>query len=141
MRIFSISAVAAAIAFSFSAGCSTVKEVEFDARRPSIEITDNGGLKFGDRFVTPEEVPDILEAHEVPHDRTIHILLSREYTDLRGPRIFMGLLAKRGYTRSVLVYKRHVETSAHDTEPQGYGAKKNSTGRQAKPFRMKGADE
>ena len=124
-----------------AAGCKTVKEVEFDARHPSIEITDKGGLKFGGQNVEAKEVPDILEAYDVPHDRTIHIRLSPEYTDLRGARIFMGLLAKRGYTRSVLVYERHAESSAHDIEPQGYGAKRNSAGRTRKPFRMKGADE
>lgn len=137
--------LAPAIAAVSLAGCRTVKEIEFDARRPSIEIADDGELTFGGQKVRPEEVAGILESYDIPHDQTIHILLSSKFTDLRGPRIFMGMLAKSGYTRSVLVYKRHAESSARDIEPQ-YGAdRRPGAGRNPsgakKPFRMKRGDE
>ena len=138
MRYASLSIVVI-LATLACAGCKTVREVEFDARKPSIEITSEGAVKFGGQVVDPQEVPDMLEAYDVPHDRPIHILLSPEYRDLSGPRLFMGLLAKNGYTRSVLVYKRHAESSAHDIETPGIsaGPRKGTV----KPFRMKKANE
>ena len=57
-----------------------------------------------------EEVSEMLEDYDVPHDRVIHILLNPEVKDLRPARTLMGYLSRAGYTRPVLVTKRHAES-------------------------------
>ena len=65
----------------------------------------------GDVVIKPEELPEYLSDFDVPHDRTIHILLDDDVRDLRPARFLMALLAKAGYTRPVLVTKRHAEAT------------------------------
>jgi branched-subunit amino acid transport protein AzlD len=94
-----------------SAGCATgPKEIVLDAAHPSIRYSINGFL-LGDRFVDPKRIPVLLEEFDVPRDRVIHILVDEEAErNLKPARIFMGMLAKRGYTRSVLVTKKRAES-------------------------------
>ena len=66
---------------------------------------------IGDAVVRPEEVPEYLSDFDVPHDRTIHILLDNDVRDLRPARILMAHIARAGYTRPVLVTKRHAEAT------------------------------
>ena len=68
------------------------------------------GVKFGDEFVQPEEVPGILEDYDVPHDRVIHIQLEPDVKDLMPARTLMGYLSRAGYTRPVLVTHQHAES-------------------------------
>ena len=90
-------------------GCTTHRTLELDAKHPAVSVTTLG-VKFGDELVKPEEVPGILEDYDVPHDRVIHILLDPEVKDLRPARTLMGYLSRAGYTRPVLVTKRHAES-------------------------------
>ena len=90
-------------------GCASNRTfIELDARHPSIRQTARGTM-IGDVYVQPDEVPEHLSDFDVPHDRTIHILLDDDVRDLRQSRHLMALLAKAGYTRPVLVTKRHAE--------------------------------
>ena len=92
-------------------GCSTTRSsIELDDRNPSIRQTIHGTM-IGDVRVKPEEVPEYLSDFDVPHDRTIHILLDSDVRDLRPARMLMAHLAKAGYTRPVLVTKRHAEAN------------------------------
>ena len=91
-----------------SCGCSTHRALELDAKNPSVRISTRGVL-FADRYVRPQEVPSCLEDYDVPHDRVIHILLDPDVKDLRPARFLMACLSKAGYTRPVLVTKRHAE--------------------------------
>ena len=92
-------------------GCASHRTViELDARHPSIRQTANGTM-VGDVVIKPEELPEYLSDFDVPHDRTIHILLDDDVRDLRPARFLMALLAKAGYTRPVLVTKRHAEAT------------------------------
>ena len=91
-------------------GCATSRtSIELDAQHPAVRMTTTG-IRFGDTSVLPQEVPEILEDFDVPHDRTIHILLEEGVLDLRPARLLMACLAKAGYSRSVLVTKRHAES-------------------------------
>lgn len=90
-------------------GCATQRTLELDARHPAVSVTTLG-VKFGDELVKPEEVPEILADYDVPHDRVVHILLDPEVKDLRPARVLMAYLRRAGYTRPVLVTKRHAES-------------------------------
>ena len=92
-------------------GCASRRAViELDARHPAIRQTAHGTM-IGDTVVRPEEVPEYLSDFDVPHGRTIHILLDSDVRDLRPARILMSHIAKAGYTRPVLVTKRHAEAT------------------------------
>ena len=91
------------------AGCATHRTLELDAQHPAVSVTTLG-VKFGDELVKPEEVAEILADYDVPHDRVIHILLDPEVKDLRPARYLMATLSRAGYTRPVLVTKRHAES-------------------------------
>lgn len=92
-------------------GCTTVRDVSYGVDNPILELSSLG-LKFDGRFVKPEEVPDLLEEYQIPHDAVIHIGITSEVQhELRQVRVFMGYLAKKGYRRSVLVTDMHGESS------------------------------
>ena len=90
-------------------GCATHRTLELDAQHPAVSVCTLG-VKFGNELVKPEEVVEILEDYDIPHDRVIHILLDPEVKDLRPARYLMGCLSHAGYTRPVLVTKRHAES-------------------------------
>lgn len=90
-------------------GCASHRTLELDAKHPAVRVSVRGVL-FGDQYVRPDEVPEILEDYDVPHERVIHILLDPDVKDLRPARTVMGYLSKAGYTRPVLVTKRHAES-------------------------------
>ena len=90
-------------------GCATHRTLELDAQHPAVSVTTLG-VKFGDEFVKPEEVAEILADYDVPHDRVIHILLEPAVRDLKPARYLMATLSRAGYTRPVLFTKRHAES-------------------------------
>lgn len=91
-------------------GCATQHRVRvLDANNPELRISESG-VYIGDEKVEPTDILDALEDAEIPKDRAIHILLDRDMKDLRAPRALMALLSRGGYTRSVLVTKRHAES-------------------------------
>ncbi len=120
-------------------GCATSsREIRFDAAEPCVAITPNG-IKFGERLVLPKEVPGLLEAHGVPKDATIHILLDDNYIDRRAPWVFQhNILGKAGYRRSILVSKRRAESMTRD-ELEKRKAKQPAPA--PKKFRYKKANE
>ena len=90
-------------------GCATHRTLELDAQHPAVSVCTLG-VKFGNELVKPEEVAEILADYDIPHDRVIHILLDPEVKDLRSARYLMATLRRAGYTRPVLVTKRHAES-------------------------------
>ena len=92
-------------------GCTTSRTLEFDAQHPAVRVSPTG-VYLGDEPVRPEKVAGLLDDFDVPHERTIHILLDEDVRDLRPARFLMACLAKGGYTRPVLVTKRHAESIA-----------------------------
>ena len=107
-----IAACTAACLALLACGCaSTRSTIELDAQHPSIRQTSNGVL-VGSTYVKPTEVSSYLDDFDIPHDRTIHILLDDDVKDLRPARFLMACLARAGYTRPVLVTRRHAEAVA-----------------------------
>ena len=90
-------------------GCTTQRSLELDARHPAVRISVHG-VYFGDRLVQPQEVPEILDDYDVPHDRVIHIRLDPDVKDLRPATAVRVCLGRAGYTRSILVTERHAES-------------------------------
>lgn len=90
-------------------GCASSRIVSLDARDPSIRVAV-GGLYIGEDRVTIKEVPELLKDNDIPKTRTIHILMEPDVKDLREARALMAYLAHEGYTRPVLVTKRHAES-------------------------------
>jgi len=90
-------------------GCTSQKTLELDAEHPAVRVSVQGVL-FDGRHVQPTEVPEILEDYDIPHERVIHILLDPDVKELRQARFLMYCLSRAGYTRSVLVMKRHAES-------------------------------
>ena len=123
-------------------GCATHRTLELDAKHPAIEVSTLG-IKFGNELVQPEEVSEILEDYDVPHDRVIHILLNPEVKDLRPARTLMGYLSRAGYTRPVLVTKRHAESENLGVVKKPSAATTSSAAKPApkRVIRYKRADE
>jgi hypothetical protein len=89
-------------------GCVSRRTVQLDAKNPAVRVSPNGVL-FGDTYVKPHEVPEILDDCGVPRDRVIHILLDANVRNLAEARYLIGCLGRAGYTRPILVTKRHAE--------------------------------
>ena len=106
----SVWVAAAALCALLACGCSTThREIRFDAEQPAVRVSRQGVL-FGDTFVRPQEVPEILQDYGVPRERTIHIRLDPDVRDLGPARSLMGYLCRAGYNSPVLVTARHAES-------------------------------
>ena len=102
-----------------SCGCTTTRTFELDAAHPAVRVSTTG-IYFGEERVEPYEVVEALEDSEVPHTRTIHILIDAEAArNLADAQFLMAMLAKAGYTRPVLVTKRHAESEVLKDKPRG----------------------
>ncbi len=121
-------------------GCTTCRTLELDAKNPAVRVSTQGVL-FGDVYVTPARVPEILADYEVPHDRVIHILLDPDVRDLRPARVLMACLRKGGYTRPVLVTARHAESYVAEKKPKSAPSRRAEAAPAKKSIRYKGADE
>ena len=105
-----------------SCGCTTTRAFELDAAHPAVRVSTTG-IYFGEERVEPYEVVEALEDSEVPHTRTIHILIDAEAArNLADAQFLMATLAKAGYTRPVLVTKRHAESEVLKDKPRGKSA-------------------
>ena len=85
------------------------RTLEFDARHPPVSFTAQG-VKFGDELVRPEEIAEILEDYDIPHDRDIPFLLEADVKDIRSAHYLLGMLRRAGYTRAILVTRLHAES-------------------------------
>ena len=123
-------------------GCTTHRTLELDAQHPAVAVTTLG-VKFGDELVKPEEVAEILADYDIPHDRVIHILLDPAVRDLRPARYLMATLRRAGYTRPVLVTKRHAESEnlGKPKKPSATSASGATQPAAKRVIRYKGANE
>jgi len=125
------------------AGCATTEDViVLDAAHPSIRYSARGFF-VGDRLVDPNRVPGMLRRLDVPSDRVIHILIDEEAErDLKPARAFMGLLARHGYRRSLLVTKKRAESRVLSEEEAARArASARAPSRGGGKVRYKGAGE
>ena len=121
-------------------GCTTHRTLELDAKNPAVRVSTQGVL-FGDAYVAPARVPEILADYDVPRDRVIHILLDPDVRDLRPARFLMACLRKGGYTRPVLVTARHAESFVTEKKPKAASSRRVSPAPAKKTIRYKGANE
>lgn len=121
-------------------GCTTHRTLELDAKNPAVRVSTHGVL-FGDTYVAPARVPELLADYDVPHDRVIHILLDPDVRDLRPARVLMACLRKGGYTRPVLVTARHAESFVAEKKPKAASSRRVSPAPAKKTIRYKGANE
>ena len=124
-------------------GCATRTVVnDLDATHPELRLTSDG-VWVGEERVDPRDLVDTLEDADIPKTRTIHILIEQDMRDLRAAQALMALLAKGGYTRPVLVTKRHAE-SVNVGKPKKKSMTANSAAARPAPrrvIRYKGANE
>ena len=120
-------------------GCATRREVVFDAKNPAVRVSRQGIL-FGDTFVNPQDVPDILDGYDVPKTRTIHIRLDPDVRNLAPARTLMGYLCRAGYMSPVLVTERHAE-SVNRGKPNKAAAPLRPSEPQPRKIRYKRANE
>lgn len=99
-------------------GCASHPPIALDAQNPSVTITDHG-VKIGRNLVKPQEVLWALEDNYIPKTRTIHILLDPDVRDMDFARKFMYYLRANGYTRAILVTKRHSESRVAEPSRKG----------------------
>jgi len=98
-------------------GCTSTRIVKLDSENPSFRMA-NSGLYCGDERIKVDDLTDILESNDIPKTRTVHILLEPEVKDLRDAKFVMAYLAREGYTRPVLVTKRHGESYSTGKKPK-----------------------
>ncbi len=97
------------IGLLLSGGCVEQRVVDIDSENPVFSIS-RLGVKFGNRFVDPSEAVEALEDAGIPKQQTIYIHIDSDALDMRVPSHLMGVLAKAGYTRPMIVTKRHSES-------------------------------
>lgn len=91
-----------------TSGCASQRIVQLDKQDPSIHYSDFG-ITMNGTTVNAIDVVKVLRENDIPTDRVIHIRMEEGTRDLRGARTLMGILAKGGYTRPVLVSERKSE--------------------------------
>lgn len=128
-----VSILAGTVAYMclLNCGCVTERALELDPSHPAVRVAVSG-VYFGEKRVEPSQVVEILQENQVPFDRTIHILIEpKALYNLSDARLLMATLAKAGYTRPVLVTKRHGEAVTIEKPEEPQTDEKN--GRSARP--------
>lgn len=100
-----------ALYMALVAGCASAPTgtLDYSAAKPLIRVSNNGIL-FNGRFVEPKDVPVLLERHRIPKDAVIHILVDRDFNNMRALWVFQhNFLNRVGYSRSILVHERTTE--------------------------------
>ncbi len=96
------------------AGCAH-ERVLVDVEHPEIELTCDRRLLFRNRPIKPKELPSELERAGVGHEETVHIKV-QDLTDLRAANDLLVYLRMKGYTRAILVTKRHGISSVDESK-------------------------
>lgn len=108
--LFSILAGTVFYMCALSCGCAT-RDIDISNSSTELELHADG-LRFRDKSVTPIEVVKMLKSEGVPRNRTIHVLVDGSVRDLSLGRRLLSSLTKAGYTRSILVTKKHFSSKA-----------------------------
>lgn len=91
-------------------GCSTRRYMA-DARHPEVVVTEHDQLEFCGEKVDVEDLPGLLEDAGYTKEDTINIRVPADIRDFRLPYYIMGILAKNGFRRPVLVKERRAYTT------------------------------
>ncbi len=100
-------------------GCATERRVT-DAKHPDISIEADGSVKYRDRYVEPEDLPDLLRDSGFTRKDTINIHYPDGQADFRMPRRVMAVLLRNGFPRTVLVgdRKSYSHVGREDKKPK-----------------------
>ena len=101
---------------ALAAGCTHEKYL-VDSKHPEVEYSENGDLKWHNRFIEPEELPKLLDKSGVDRKSQIDIRVPERMHSLKGPRYLLFILRRAGYTRGVLVTKKHATSKASEPPP------------------------
>lgn len=99
----------ALVAALLASGCTTHRRMA-DAKHPDVVVTDRGQLEFCGERIDADDLPDALEDAGYTKDDTINIRVPSDITDYRLPYYVMGVLAKEGFRRPVMVKERRAYT-------------------------------
>ena len=109
--------VLVAAAVLLGTGC-THETYLVDSKHPEVAYTENGDLKWHDRFIAPEELPHLLERSGVDRKSQIDIRVPERIHSLKGPRQLLFILRRAGYTRGVLVTEKRAYSKASAPPPK-----------------------
>ena len=99
-------AVAAAL---LACGCATRRYMA-DAKHPEVVVTPRGQLEFCGERIDADDLPAALSDAGYAKNDTINIRVPADIRDYRFPYYVMGVLAKSGYRRPVLVKESRAYT-------------------------------
>ena len=111
------SAIVAVAAVLLGAGC-THETYLVDSKHPEVAYTENGDLKWHDRFIAPEELPRLLEKSGVDRKSQIDIRVPERIHSLKAPRQLLFILRRAGYTRGVLVTEKRAYSNVSAPPPK-----------------------
>ena len=94
----------------FAVGCAS-RSYMADARHPEVVVTERGQLEFRGERMDADDLPDVLKDAGYTKDDTINIRIPADISDYRLPYYIMGVLAKNGFRRPVLVKERRAYTA------------------------------
>ena len=89
-------------------GCTTRHYIA-DAKHPDVVVTEQGQLEFCGERIDPDDLPAALKDVGYSKEDTINIRVPAD-SDYRLPYYVMGVLAKSGYRRPVMVKERRTYT-------------------------------
>ena len=101
--------IAFMVAALLACGC-TSRRYMADARHPEVVVTDRGQLEFCGERIDADDLPGALSDAGYTKDDTINIRVPADIRDYRLPYYVMGVLAKKGFRRPVLVKERRAYT-------------------------------
>ena len=113
-------------------GCASRPPIVLDPENPSVSVSTLG-VKIGNELVRPEDVVEALDDNDIPKTRVVHILLEPDVKDMREARQLMAYLCMNGYTRPVLVTKRHAESRVVEHQGASSPARKGAVVRPRAP--------
>lgn len=113
-------------------GCASRPPIVLDPENPSVSVSTLG-VKIGNELVRPEDVVEALDDNDIPKTRVVHILLEPDVKDMREARQLMAYLCMNGYTRPVLVTKRHAESRVVEHQGGSSPARKGAVVRPRAP--------
>ena len=97
------------VAALLACGCTTRRYMA-DARHPEVVVTPGGILEFCGERIDADDLPGALSDVGYTKDDTINIRVPADIRDYRLPYYVMGVLAKKGFRRPVLVKERRAYT-------------------------------
>ena len=113
-----LSAAALACCLLASGGCASERFV-VDAEHPEIVVDARGTVSYRGRSVDPDDLPAILRKSGLSRRDTIYISIPPDLKDYRMPYYVMGVLAKNGYPRPILVGARKASSEVSDGRKGG----------------------